>query len=108
MTGLVYFEKFISHTSTTTNETIETLIPKIKANQLDIYTLIEDFVNFIINDLQKSSSTARESVKAISSFFRSERLPLDPKILSDCAGIPKTHREGEFPLDKVMVSKILQ
>ena len=54
MTGLTYFEKFLHLTKQ--NETIEAIIPKLRKNEIDIYLVIEDFVNFLIQDLAKSDS----------------------------------------------------
>ena len=71
--------------------------------------MIEDFVNFLLTDLHKTPNTADDVIKANRSFFRSERISLDPRLVSECASIPKSHRdtESDFILDKLTASKKL-
>jgi integrase len=76
---------------------------------LDVYNLIEDFITFIIQQLGKSPNTAKDVLKAVRSFFRSERISLDPRLVTECASIPKSYRdtESDFVLDKPTAAKIL-
>ncbi|HET7391025.1 MAG TPA: tyrosine-type recombinase/integrase, partial [Nitrososphaeraceae archaeon] len=104
-TGLTYFEKYLQQRY---QLDIEAVVTKLRKSELDVYTIIEDFVTFLIQDLEKSSNTANETLKAVKSFLRSERISLDNKLVSECASIARSYKDSEFALDKVTVSKILQ
>lgn len=104
-TSLVYFEKYLQSSK---QMNIDEAVLKLRTNELDIYQMVEDFVNFIIEDLGKSLNTAKVSLKPVTSLLRSERILIDTKMIAESASIPRQLRDDEYPLDKVMVSKILQ
>ena len=104
-TGLTYFEKFLQQRY---NLNIEAVVAKLHKNELDVYTLIEDYVTFMLQQLSKSPNTTNQTLRAITSFLRSERISLDTKLAGEVACVPKMYKDSEYALDKVMVSKILQ
>jgi integrase len=102
---IVYFEKYLQSSK---QMNIDEAVLRLRTNKLDIYQMVEDFVNFMIEDLGKSLNTAKVSLKPVKSLLRSERIQIDPKMIAESASIPRQFRDEEYPLDKVIVSKILQ
>jgi len=105
-TALTYLEKYLQYRY---QFSINTVLEKLRKGKLDVYNFIEDFISFIIQQLGKSPNTAKDVLKAVRSFFRSERISLDPRLVTECASIPKSYRETEsdFVLDKPTAAKIL-
>jgi integrase len=105
---LVYFELFLKK-KYGDKTTIENVIPKIKSGkEMDVYLLIEDFVSFMLNELGKSKNGARMSVNVVKSLLRSSLITIDSNIVKNTAGVPRTYREAEYPLDKNTVATIIQ
>ena len=71
---------------------MDTLLEKLRKGKVDVYNLIEDFVTFIIQQLCKSPNTGKDVLRAVRHFFRSERISLDPRLVIECASIPKSYR----------------
>jgi integrase len=105
-TALTYLEKYLQHQY---QFSIDTALEKLRKGKLDVYNLIEDCIRFLLVDLGKTPNTAKEVLKAVRSFLRSERVSLDPRLVTECASIPKPHKdtESDFALDKPTAAKIL-
>ncbi|HET7390499.1 MAG TPA: hypothetical protein VFJ51_06725 [Nitrososphaeraceae archaeon] len=60
-------------------------LEKLRKGKLDVYNLIEDCIRFLLVELGKTPNTAKEVLKAVRSFLRSERTSLDPRLVTECA-----------------------
>src|SRR2546421_666209 len=64
-TGLTYFEKFLQDKYMLT---IDNVIPKLKKHSdetFNVYTVIRDFVKYLIYDLKKTTPTVVSSMRAV-------------------------------------------
>lgn len=127
-TGLCYFEKFLNSMNGNGNnsksKSIQDLIIRLQqqqskknngnngngTNNHEVYTIISGFVQFMLNDLKKSTATINSSLKAVKGLLRSEMITLDTRLILESASVPRAYRDesNEYALDKPTVSKILQ
>lgn len=123
-TGLCYFEKFLNSSNNTKSKSIQDLIVRLQQQQQskknngngqtnnhnEVYTTISSFVQFMLNDLKKSTATINSSLKAVKGLLHSEMITLDTRLVLESASVPRAYRDesNEYALDKPTVSKILQ
>jgi integrase len=109
-TSLTYIELFLDRKhGLTINDMISKLKRRQNEEEFNPYLVIRDFVEFLINDLHKGTSTIKNCMKAIKGLLRSEMISLDDRLVLECASVPKEYTDegNEHALDKSTISKIL-
>ena len=110
-TALTYLELFLErkHNGLTINDMITKLKRKENEETFNPYLLIGDFVELLLKDLHKGTSSIKNCMKAAKGLMRSEMISLDDRLVSECASVPKvyTDESNDHALDKATISKIL-
>lgn len=107
--GLSYFQTFLSDTQGIYNNLESILEPLIK-NEINIYSLMDDFVSFILTKTEKaglSSNSLRIYLAAIRSYFAYYDIDIVAAKFKRRVKIPKFRRDDELAIDASDIRKIL-
>ena len=106
--GLSHFQTFL-HTDGryNANYTLENIIEKILSNEVDVYSLLDNFVSYMISLGRLSTATITLHVAATRSYLQYYDIDISPAKFKRRVKIPKNHREDEEPIDASDIRKIL-
>ena len=90
-TALTYLELFLErkHNGLTIDDMIARLKKKENEETFNPYLIIGDFVEFLLKDLHKGTSSIKNCMKASKGLMRSEMISLDDRLVSECASVPR-------------------
>ena len=104
--GLSHFETFL-HGRYANGYTLENIIDKISSNEINVYTILDNFVSYLISLGRLSTATITLHVAATRSYLQYYDVDISPTKFKRRVKIPKNHREDEEPLDASDIRKIL-
>jgi integrase len=103
--GLSHFQTFLhSHHN---GYTLENIIERISSDEVNVYTLLDNFVSYMISLGRLSTTTITLQVAATRSYLQYYDVEISLTKFKRRVKIPKNHREDEEPLDASDIRKIL-
>jgi integrase len=104
-TGLFHFHNFLQRQYPSL--TLESIIETVLKEQINIYTLFDNFVNYLVTEKKLSPNSISLYVAAIRSYFAYRDVDVVPAKFKRKVRLPKHFREEEVPLDAADIRKIL-
>jgi integrase len=109
--GLTHFQSFlITDDSGKYSEfSAESILSEVSNNQINVYTLIDDFVSYLVTKHKNklSPNAIALYVAALRSYFLYHDIDIVPAKFKRRVKLPKNHRENEQALDASDIRKIL-
>jgi len=114
--GLSHFQTFLSDKfdgTTSTTTTLETIIDSIVRQEMNVYTLLDNFVSYLLspNASQTNQKLSPNSISlyvaAVRSFLQYYDIDITPSKFKRRVKLPKNHREDEEPLDVADIRRLL-
>jgi integrase len=104
--GLVHFQKFI--VLKYPQYDIETILKPLSKNKLNIYTILDEFVPYLVDTtLKLTSSSVKLCIAAVRFYLAYYDIDVIPSKFRRKVKMPKMYREDEEPLDASDIRKIL-
>lgn len=103
--ALSHFQTFL-HNKYDANYTLETILDAISNNQMNVYSLIDNFVSYLLSN-KLSPNSISLYVAAIRSYFGYHDIDIVPSKFKRKVRLPKRLREDEEPIDASDIRKIL-
>jgi integrase len=104
--GLAHFQKFVILKYPQYD--IETILRPLSKNELNIYTILDEFVSYLVDaSLKLTSGSIIFYVAAVRSYLAYYDIDIIPSKFKRKVKMPKMHREDEEPLDASDIRKIL-
>jgi integrase len=103
-TGLVYFQEILSKRY---SQTLETILPLLCKEQIDVYTVLDQFINFMLTEKKVSAVSINQYLNGIRSFLAYYDVYVIPAKFKRKVKVPKVYREEEQPLDAKDIRQIL-
>jgi hypothetical protein len=109
ITGLSHFQTFLSTTDSYSNFTAESILKPILKNQINVYTLLDNFVSYLVSRHKNKLSPNAVSlyVAALRSYFLFQDIDIVQSKFKRRVKLPKKHREDEEPLDAAQIRELL-
>ena len=104
--GLTQFQRFLKNKFLAQEANLETIIQRLISNEISIYTLLDNFVSFLLNE-GLSPNSISIYVTAVKSYFAFYDIDIVSSKFKKKVRLPKYHREDEEPLDASDIRKIL-
>jgi integrase len=104
-TGLFHYHNFLQRQYPSL--TLESIIETVLKEQINIYTLFDNFVNYLVTEKKLSPNSISLYVAAIRSYFAYRDVDVVPAKFKRKVRLPKHFREEEVPLDAADIRKIL-
>jgi integrase len=101
--GLARFQTYLNND----NDTLENIVTKIIAKQLDVYSLLDNFVSY----LSKLSLSARSIilyVKCVKSYLQYHDIDISPNKFKHRVKLPKNYNNKELAIDAEDIRAILK
>jgi integrase len=113
--ALSHFQTFLNDkfddTTTTTTTTLETIIDSIVRKEINVYTLLDNFVSYLISPNARQTKLSPNSISlyvaAVRSFLQYYDIDIAPSKFKRRVKLPKNHREDEEPLDVADIRRLL-
>jgi integrase len=109
--GLTHFQSFLStdDSGRYSDFTAESILSIISNNQINVYTLIDDFVSYLVTKHKNklSPNAVALYVAALRSYLLYHDIDIVPAKFKRRVKLPKNHRENEQTLDASDIRKIL-
>jgi len=109
--GLTHFQSFLSSDDSGrySDFTAESILSVVSNNQINVYTLIDDFVSYLVTKHKNklSPNAVALYVAALRSYFLYHDIDIVPAKFKRRVRLPKKHRESEQALDASDIRKIL-
>src|SRR5919198_667086 len=108
-----YLNKFICQNYNTNDNkyNIQTILPELKSEKIDVYKLLNDFVSYLQNNTTNGSnlcpSTLNLYTSAAKSYFQFNDIDIHPSRLKYRVSLPTVHREDEKAIDSNDIKEIL-
>jgi integrase len=102
-TSLSYLQLFLipqGHTS-------ETILDPLAKNEINVYTLLEQFITFLTDKKSLSSNTVRQYLVGIKSYFAYYDIDVIPSKFKRKVKLPKRLQEDQEPVDAEDIRNIL-
>jgi integrase len=102
-TSLSYLQLFLipqRHTS-------ETILDPLAKNEINVYTLLEQFITFLTDKKSLSSNTVRQYLVGIKSYFAYYDIDVIPSKFKRKVKLPKRLQEDQEPVDAEDIRNIL-
>src|SRR5262245_22616191 len=103
--ALTHFQVFIKEKYAPAN--IETILDAIKNEQVNVYSLLDNFVSYLITKNNHSPNSISLYVAAIRSYFGYHDIDIVPSRFKRKVRMPRRLREDEEPIDASDIRKIL-
>jgi integrase len=104
--GLAHFQKFIALKCPQYD--IETILKPLSKNELNVYTILDEFVFYLVDPTFKlTSSSIKLYVASVRSYLAYYDIDIMPSKFRRKVKMPKMYREDEEPLDTSDIRKIL-
>lgn len=104
--GLAQFQTFL-HRKYEDKYNIETIIEALANNEINVYTLLEQFINYLCQGSKLSSNSVKIYLTGVRSYLQYYDIDIVPAKFKRKVRLPKNHREDEEPLDAADIRKIL-
>jgi integrase len=104
LTGLVYFQKFLSNEFP--RQSVEDILLSISDQKVDLYKLFDGFVAFLLSH-KLSVSSIKLYVVALRSYFAYYDIDVVPSKFKRKVKMPKAYREDEEALDVQDIRSVL-
>lgn len=107
--GLLHFQEFLSSDDRYSKFTANSIIKPVSKNQIDVYTIIDHFVSYLVSkhDKKLSPNSISLYVAAIRSYFLYHDIDIVVSKFKRRVKIPKKHKEDEEALEATEIRKIL-
>lgn len=109
--GLMHFQSFLStdDSGKYSDFTAESILPLLSNNQINVYSLIDDFINYLVSKHKNklSPNAVALYVAALRSYLLYHDIDIVPAKFKRRVKLPKNHRENEQALDSSDIRKIL-
>ena len=109
--GLTHFQSFLStdDSGRYSQFTAGSILPVLSNNQINVYTLIDDFVSYLVSKHKNklSPNAIALYVAALRSYLLYHDIDIVPAKFKRRVKLPKNHRENEQALDTSDIRKIL-
>lgn len=107
--SLLHFQEFLSNDSRYSKFTANSILKPVTKNQIDVYTLIDHFVSYLVSKHNKKLSPNSISlyVAAIRSYLLYHDIDIVASKFKRRVKLPKKHKEDEEALDASDIRKIL-
>ena len=107
--GLTHFQSFLSTDDRYSQFSAGSILAVISNNQINVYTLIDDFVSYLVSRHKNklSPNAVALYVAALRSYLLYHDIDIVPAKFKRRVKLPKNHRENEEPLDASDIRKIL-
>jgi integrase len=105
--GLSHFQTFLHGRYANANYTLENITDKILGNEVNVYSLLDNFVSYLISLGRLSTASITLQVAATRSYLQYYDVDISPTKFKRRVKIPKNHREDEEPIDASDIRKIL-
>ena len=102
-TSLSYLQLFLipqGHTS-------ETILDRLAKNEINVYTLLEQFITYLTDRKSLSSNTVRQYLVGIKSYFAYYDIDVIPSKFKRKVKLPKRLQEDQEPIDAEDICNIL-
>ena len=102
-TSLSYLQLFLipqGHTS-------ETILDPLAKNEINVYTLLEEFITYLTDKKSLSSNTIRQYLVGIKSYFAYYDIDVIPSKFKRKVKLPKRLQEDQEPIDAEDIRNIL-
>jgi integrase len=105
--GLFHLHNFLQGDFKEGNMTLENIVERVESNEINIYSLLDNFVNYLVTEKKLSPNSVLLYVTAIRSYFAYYDVDVVPAKFKRKVRLPKRFREDEVPLDAADIRKIL-
>lgn len=105
--GLSHFQVFLNDKYPNQYQTLETIIEPLTTNEINVYTLLDNFVSYILKANQLSPNSISLYVAAVKSYLAYYDIDIVSSKFKRKVRLPKNHREDEEPLEASDIRKIL-
>jgi integrase len=109
--GLTHFQSFLSSDDSGrySQFTVGSILPVLSNNQINVYSLIDDFVSYLVSKHKNklSPNAIALYVAALRSYLLYHDIDIVPAKFKRRVKLPKNHRENEQALDASDIRKIL-
>jgi integrase len=108
-----YLNKFICQNYNTNDNkyNIQTILPELKSEKIDVYKLLNDFVSYLQNDTANGSNlspaTLNLYMSASRSYFQFKDIDISLSKFKHRVSLPTVRREDEQPIDSNDIKEIL-
>lgn len=108
-TGLLHLQAFLSNDNSYSKFTANNIPTALLKNQINVYSLLDDFVSYLISrpGQKLSANSISLYVAAIRSYLLYFDIDIVPAKFKRRVKLPKNHREDEEPIDASDIRKIL-
>lgn len=105
--ALVHLERYVSETYH--QQSIDSILPSIIGNKIDIYKFMDDFITYETRKAQGKITTQslRTYLIGIKSYFAYYDIDIIPSKFKRKVKVPKVRREDEEPIDARDIRRIL-
>jgi integrase len=91
---------------------IETILPELKREEIDVYELLSSFVQYLQNETANHEDLSPRSIAvyiaAARSYFNANKIPILPDHFKHQVTMPSIYHEGEEPINANDIKNILQ
>ncbi len=107
--GLAHFQTFLSNDDRYSKYTVDNILNPVFNNQINVYTLMDNFVSHLISkhETKLSPSTVSSYVGALRSYFQYHDIDIVSVKFKRRVKLPKNYKEDEEPIDASDIRKIL-
>jgi integrase len=107
--ALSHFQTFLSSEDKYSKFTAESILKVVSKNQINVYTLIDNFVSYLVSRHENKLSPNSLSlyVAALRSYLLYHDIDIVPGKFKRRVKLPKNHREDEEPLDVADIRRLL-
>ena len=108
-TALIHFHAFLSNDGRYSKFSEETVVDALLKNQINVYTLLDDFISYLISrhGRKLSSNSILLYVAGIRSYLLYWDIDIVPAKFKRRVKLPNNHREDEEPIDASDIRKML-
>ena len=107
--SLLHFQEFLSSDDIYSKFTVNSILKPVSKNQIDVYTLLDHFVSYLVSKHNKKLSPNSISlyVAAIRSYLLYHNIDIVVSKFKRRVKLPKKHKEDEEALEATEIRKIL-
>ena len=107
--SLLHFQDFLSSDERYSKFTANSILKPVSENQIDVYTLLDHFVSYLVSKHKKKLSPNSISlyVAALRSYLLYHNIDIVVSKFKRRVKLPRKHKEDEEPLEATEIRKIL-
>lgn len=103
--ALSYFQTFLSNHEPHTSDTLDNIIDKLMGKEIDVYTILDNFVSYMS---KLSPSTITLYISAVKSYLQYYDVEISSSKFKRRVKLPKNHKVKEVAIDANDIRKILK